>query len=163
MHKIKNVKTEDSFVIRVVFQNGVEKAYDMKKLFEIFPQFRAFETIDGLFDQIKTDVGGYGVFWNDELDLAAEEIWENGIETGIFHEMSVYETLAGNLVKAREQRGMTQKELSEATKIYQADISKIERSLSNPSVSTLQRIAEGLGMKLIIKFEEKESDNHGTK
>ena len=125
----------------------------LSKLFEIFPQFRAFEMITGLFEQVKVDVGGYGIFWNDELDLDAEEIWENGEETGIHHEITVYEMLAENLLNAREEKGMTQKELSEATKIYQADISKIERSLSNPSVSTLQRIADGLGMKLIIKFE----------
>lgn len=29
------------------------------------------------------------------------------------------------------EKGMTQKELSEETKIYQADINKIERGLSN--------------------------------
>ena len=61
--------------------------------------------------------------------------------------------LAENLSSARAQKGMTQKELSETTKIYQADISKIERGVSNPSVSTLQRIADGLGKKLVINFE----------
>ena len=55
----------------------------------------------------------------------------------------------------RKEKGMTQKELSEVTKIYQADISKIERGLANPSVSTLQRLEDGLNMKLVIKFEEK--------
>lgn len=153
MHKIKSVKPKNSFVILAIFQNGIEKTYDMKKMFEIFPQFQAFETITGLFEQVKVDVGGYGVFWNDELDLDAEEIWENGIETGIRHEITVYEMLAENLLSARAQKGMTQKELSEATKIYQADISKIERGVSNPSVSTLQRIADGLGKKLVINFE----------
>lgn len=153
MHKIKSVKPLDSFVISVIFQNGVEKTYDMKTLFHTFPQFTVFENITGLFEQVKVDTGGYGISWNDELDLDAEEIWEEGIDTGIRHELTIYESIAANLVEAREQKGMTQKELSEATKIYQADISKIERSLSNPSVATLQRLADGLGMKLIIKFE----------
>lgn len=153
MYRIKSVKPLDSFVISVIFQNGVEKTYDMKRLFHVFPQFTVFETITGLFEQVKVDTGGYGISWNDELDLDAEEIWEEGIDTGIRHELTIYEAIATNLVEAREQKGMTQKELSEATKIYQADISKIERSLSNPSVSTLQRLADGLGMKLIIKFE----------
>lgn len=153
MHKIKSVKPLDSFVISVIFQNGVEKMYDIKKMYDIFPQFRLFETTNGLFEHVKVDVGGYGISWNDELDLSAEELWEEGTDTGIRHEVDIYTLLAENLMKAREQKGMTQKELSDATKIYQADISKIERSLSNPSVSTLQRLAEGLGMKLIIKFE----------
>ena len=67
-------------MISVIFQNGIEKRYDMKKLFGTFPQFKVFVTITGLFEQVKVDVGGYGVFWNDELDLDAEEIWENGTE-----------------------------------------------------------------------------------
>ena len=47
---------------------------------------------------------------------------------------------------------MTQKQLSETTGIYQGDISKIERGLSNPSVITLKRLAEGLGAELNIEF-----------
>lgn len=153
MYKIKSVKPLDSYILSVVFQNGIEKTYDIKQLFSIFPQFTVFEIIPGLFEQVQVDVGGYGISWNDKLDLAAEDIWEDGIDTGVRHELTIYEKIALNLVEARNQKGMTQKDLSEATKIYQGDISKIERCLSNPSVSTLQRIADGLGMKLSIKFE----------
>ena len=49
----------------------------------------------------------------------------------------------------------TQKQLSEQTGIYQADISKIERGLANPSLSTLKRLADGMGLKLRIAFEMK--------
>lgn len=153
MHKIKSVKPLDSFVISAIFQNGVEKTYDIKQLFHIFPQFTVFETITGLFEQVKVDTGGYGISWNDELDLDAEEIWEEGIDIGIYHEPTIYDSIAVNLISAREEKGMTQNELSEATKIYQSDISKIERGLANPSVSTLLRLADGLNMKLVIKFE----------
>ena len=47
---------------------------------------------------------------------------------------------------------MTQKELAEKTGIYQADISKLERGIGNPSVSTLKRLADGLGLDLQIDF-----------
>ena len=53
---------------------------------------------------------------------------------------------------------MTQKQLSDIVGIYQADISKIERGLANPSISTLQRLAEGLGMQLQIKFVQNTED-----
>ena len=52
----------------------------------------------------------------------------------------------------RERKGMTQKQLSEKTGIYQAEISKIERGIGNPSLSTLQRLAAGLDMHLDIRF-----------
>ena len=56
------------------------------------------------------------------------------------------------LIEVRKSVGMTQKDLSEKTGIAQPDISKIERGMGNPSIKTLIRIAEGLGMDLHIEF-----------
>ena len=47
------------------------------------------------------------------------------------------------------------KELSEKTGINQADISKIETGNANPALSTLQRLAEGMGMVLRLEFVPK--------
>lgn len=151
-HKIKSVKPLEHFVICVVFQNGIEKKYDMRNMYPLFPQFQEFEKVTGLFEQVTVDVGGYGISWNDTLDLDAEEIWDNGIETGNKYKLDVIIQLADTLVRSRELAGVTQKQLSELTGIYQADISKIERGLANPSLSTLNRLADGLGMTLKIEF-----------
>ena len=151
-HRIKSVQPLENFVLLAVFQNGVEKKYDMGNLYPVFPQFKAFEDVPGLFGQVRVDTGGYGVSWNDELDLDAEDIWEDGIETGIRHETDIAFSLAESLIQSRDMAGLTQKQLSETTGIYQADISKIERGLANPSLSTLKRLADGLGMKLKIEF-----------
>ena len=56
------------------------------------------------------------------------------------------------MVDARRQSGLTQKELSERTGIAQADISKLERGNSNPSLRTLLRLADGLNMQLKVEF-----------
>lgn len=66
--------------------------------------------------------------------------------------------LACKLSTAREQAKLTQKELSKLTGIYQADISKLERGIGNPSILTLQRMAEGLGMELMIDLVKKEDE-----
>ena len=65
------------------------------------------------------------------------------------------ETLGTFITQRRKDIGLTQKELAERTGIYQADISKIERAIGNPSLSTLSRLAEGLGMELRIDFMSK--------
>ena len=135
-----------------VFQNGIEKTYDIHNLYPIFPQFEIFEKDKELFNQVQVDASGYGISWNDDLDLNAENIWENGIETGSTFEIDIVSALAENLVKSRNIVGMTQKQLSESTGIYQADISKIERGLANPSLLTLKRLADGMGLKLKIDF-----------
>ncbi|MBR5048321.1 MAG: helix-turn-helix transcriptional regulator [Erysipelotrichaceae bacterium] len=56
------------------------------------------------------------------------------------------------MIEARATTGMTQKELSERTGIAQSDISKLENGTANPSIRTLQRLAEGLGKILVIEF-----------
>ena len=56
------------------------------------------------------------------------------------------------LIDARNSQNMTQKELSERTGIDQADISKLEKGIRNPRLSTLMKLAAGLGMRLKIEF-----------
>ncbi|MBR2215435.1 MAG: helix-turn-helix transcriptional regulator [Selenomonadaceae bacterium] len=57
-----------------------------------------------------------------------------------------------NLISARQKAGMSQQELSAATGITQADISKIENGKGNPSVNTLHRLANALHRHLRIEF-----------
>ena len=61
-------------------------------------------------------------------------------------------TIAQAMIDARKESGLTQKQLSERTGIAQADISKLERGNANPSLRTLQRLAAGMGMNIIIEF-----------
>lgn len=56
------------------------------------------------------------------------------------------------MIDARRNSGLTQKELSERTGIAQGDISKLENGNANPSLRTLQRLANGMGMTLKIEF-----------
>ena len=65
------------------------------------------------------------------------------------------------MIDARKQSGLTQKQLSERTGIAQSDISKMENGSANPSVRTLLRLADGLGMHLKIEFAPKGSPNAG--
>ena len=56
------------------------------------------------------------------------------------------------IIDARKESGLTQKELSEKTGIAQGDISRLEKGIGNPSIKTLKRLAEGMGMLLKIEF-----------
>ena len=56
------------------------------------------------------------------------------------------------IIDARKNSGMTQKDLAEKTGITQGDISRLENGSANPSLKTLQRLAEGMGMTLKIEF-----------
>ncbi|NLA95343.1 MAG: helix-turn-helix transcriptional regulator [Clostridiaceae bacterium] len=56
------------------------------------------------------------------------------------------------LLEGRNEKKITQKELSLKTGIAQGDISKLEQGRANPSIRTLQRLAKGLGKELRISF-----------
>lgn len=56
------------------------------------------------------------------------------------------------VLEGRKANHLTQKQLAEITGITQADISRIENGSANPSLRTLERLAEGLGMRLRLEF-----------
>ena len=66
------------FALKAVFHDGEERVYAVSRLFAEIPEFKAFPSMPGLFEQAKIDPTGYAVVWNDELDLASEEIYTNG-------------------------------------------------------------------------------------
>lgn len=78
-HKIKNVAAIPDYRLSVQFCEGVTKIYDVKPLFEQLPVFIALKNEEEFFS-VTVDVGGYGIIWNDDLDLSCDELWENGIQ-----------------------------------------------------------------------------------
>lgn len=77
-HKVKNVAALPEYKLSVQFCEGATKIYDVVPLFEKIPAFSALHN-EELFSEVHTDVGGYGVVWNDDLDLSCDELWENGV------------------------------------------------------------------------------------
>lgn len=77
-HKIKSVAALDDYQLLIQFCEGIAKRYDIKPLFDRWEPLRALETTPGLFCCVQVDAGGYGVSWNDDLDISCDELWENG-------------------------------------------------------------------------------------
>ncbi len=75
-YRVKSVKPLPDYILEVHFVNGIIKKYDLKPLFDLYPDFKALKEIPGLYDLVKVDVGGYGIIWNDYLDLFCNELWE---------------------------------------------------------------------------------------
>ena len=66
--------------------------------------------------------------------------------------LEIDKAIIKSFINARKLSGLTQKQLSEKTGITQPDISKIENGNANPSIRTLKRLADAMGMKLKIEF-----------
>ncbi len=55
------------------------KNKNVTPLFEKWKAFKALSTIKGLVEQVKVDRGGFGISWNDDIDLSCNGLWENGV------------------------------------------------------------------------------------
>lgn len=70
-----------------------------------------------------------------------------------FEDNSICYELANLLQNTRKKLKISQKQLAKVTGIQQSSISKIESGKYNPSILLIQRIANGLGKKVIIRLE----------
>ena len=61
------------------------------------------------------------------------------------------------MIDARTSQNLTQKQLAEKTGIAQTEISRLENGTRNPSIRLLQRLAEGMGMVLDVRFRPKDT------
>ncbi|MBU3127132.1 DUF2442 domain-containing protein [Clostridium tagluense] len=77
--KIVKIKpNSETYGIIVLFSNGITKEVDMlQKLNEEL----YFDIKDkNRFEQAQIDSGGYGVSWNDDVDISEFELWNIGCE-----------------------------------------------------------------------------------
>ena len=78
-HKITSLATLPDYILLVGFANGEFKQFDLKPLMDKYPPFATLKDVDGLYEQAKIDAGGYGIVWNDDLDISADGIYEKGV------------------------------------------------------------------------------------
>lgn len=79
-HRVKTVSALPNYHLMVQFEDGTKKRYDVAPLFSKWNVFDSLRSVHGLFDQVRVDTGGYGIIWNDDLDLSCNELWDNGQE-----------------------------------------------------------------------------------
>lgn len=77
--KVTDVVPIDNFNLKVFFSNGFSKVYDVKPLIGELPKiFSVFLEDKDYFNNVKPEEFGNAVVWDDERDIAAEELWYNG-------------------------------------------------------------------------------------
>ena len=126
-HKVKSVTPQKDFFLTVDFNNGETKIYDVKPLFDKFVDFKILLSLVGLFEEVKVAEGGYGVMWNDE--------WDN---------------FRIEMVKARNDYGVTQKELEALSGVRQPIIARMEKGNTCPQIDTILKILAPMGKTLAI-------------
>ena len=76
--KITSVKARENKRLWVKFANGVEKIYDCTPLLDR-AMFQVLKN-DAFFTSVRVDPGGFGISWNEDVDLSEYELWTNSTE-----------------------------------------------------------------------------------
>lgn len=83
--KIQSLQLMNDYNLLVKFDNQQMRTYDVKPLLK---QERFFSLKNPvLFKQVQIEIGGYAVYWNDEIDLSEHEIWLHGVPF-VFNDLS---------------------------------------------------------------------------
>ena len=82
-HKVKSVTALPEYKLSVQFCEGITKIYEVGQLFDKYKMFSPLKDDPSLFYHVTVDQGGYGIVWNDDIDISCDELWANGktIET----------------------------------------------------------------------------------
>ena len=79
IHRISYLKAKPDLMLFVVFDDGKQVLYDVKEDLNL-PGFSALKDIDGLFNQVRLDESRTSVFWNNDIGLPSDVIYEYGAD-----------------------------------------------------------------------------------
>ncbi len=74
--KIKSVKVVSNYTVEVLFENNVKKIYDCTHLLKD-ENFKPLLN-KSFFKNVQVDRFGYGILWNNQIDLSESQLWKNG-------------------------------------------------------------------------------------
>ena len=75
---IKYVQPLEDYRLFLIFDNGAIKIYSLSDRLQT-PAFQPLQD-KALFQSVQLGSGGYGVIWNDEIDLSEYELWIKGTD-----------------------------------------------------------------------------------
>lgn len=76
--KIKKIEPKENFILFIEFEDGKQVLYDVKEDIETIPQYTDLKTITGLFKQVQLDKSRTCIYWNDNIDLPSDTLYEYG-------------------------------------------------------------------------------------
>lgn len=76
--RIKTLKPQENFTLEVTFDDGHKVIYDVLEDIRAIESYSMLEQVPGFFEQVQLDASRTCVYWNDEIDLPSDTIYEYG-------------------------------------------------------------------------------------
>ena len=148
---LKSIKLvlKEGTTFDLYFLDGTIKRYDILSLSNKFPQLNALKNRE-LFLKGKL-LGWSGVYWNEDLDIECDTVYEEGIDVSKEYDDIESVVLGYKIRELRRNADLSQVELAKKAGIDQSDLSKIEKGLANPSIKQITRVLSVLNQKITIE------------
>ena len=148
---LKSIKLvlKEGTTFDLYFLDRTVKRYDVLSLADKFPQLNALKDRE-LFLKGKL-LGWSGVYWNDDLDIECDTVYEEGIDVSKEYDDIDNVVIGYKIRELRRSADLSQTELAKKAGIDQSDLSKIEKGLSNPSIKQITKVLSILGQKITIE------------
>lgn len=75
--RIHKAKAANDTTLIIQFTNQEIKKYDIRHLLDI-PMFSPLRQ-SALFKNFQIEPGGYGIIWNEDIDISEYELWRNSV------------------------------------------------------------------------------------
>lgn len=86
--RISSVRPLPDFLLAVDFDDGKRVLYDVKEDMNL-PGYDQLRAVTGLFQQVQLDQSRTCVYWNDEIDLPSDAIYQYGMSPDRLHRDSI--------------------------------------------------------------------------
>ena len=149
MYKSIKLVLKEGTTFDLYFLDGTIKRYDIFSLANKFPQLNALKDRE-LFLKGKL-LGWSGVYWNEDLDIECDTVYEEGIDVSKEYDDIENVVLGYKIRELRRNAGLSQVELASKAGIDQSDLSKIEKGLANPSIKQITRVLSVLNQRITIE------------
>ena len=148
---LKSIKLvfKEGTTFDLYFIDGVVKRYDILSLTDKFPQLNALKDRN-LFLKGKL-LGWSGVYWNDELDIECDTVYEEGEDVSSTYDDIDIVVLGYKIRELRRNADLSQTELASKVGIDQSDLSKIEKGLANPTIKQITKVLDALNQRITIE------------
>ena len=77
--RIKTVDPLPDYKLKVLFDDGKTVIYNVKEDIETIESYKDLAVVQGLFEQVQLDESRTCIYWNDQIDLPSDTIYEYGI------------------------------------------------------------------------------------
>lgn len=155
MHRIYKAEITKDYVLRTTFFNGEVREIIIENDLRRNPDYKHLLKYAELANALTINKSKSEIEFTGGPRFTNDELYHDGLLKEIVYIDDINIQLAAKVQAMREAARMTQKDMEKATGIHQAEISKIERGIGNPSMFTIGKLAFAAGYRVNISFENR--------